>query len=62
MAIENSELNDSPPLKASNEGLKGGSGDGNRFTIVQLEHGFLPVEPSPMAVEPHELPILFGAL
>ena len=61
MSIENSDLNDSPALKQSNESLKGGSGDGNRFTIGELERGYLPVEREP-ALSISDLPYLPGDL
>lgn len=40
MTIENSELNTSGPLKSSNAGLTGGSGDGNRLVVADLARGY----------------------
>jgi hypothetical protein len=40
MTIENSELNSGEGLRNSNEGLKGGTGDGNRLVIADLARGF----------------------
>lgn len=46
MTIENSELNKSGALKSSNEGLTGGSGDGNNPSVSDLAKGFSDV-PAP---------------
>lgn len=54
MSIENSDLNDGPNLKSSNAGLTGGSGDGNRFVIADLEQGYVKLD-GPVRV-PHFLP------
>lgn len=64
MAIENSELNDSPALKQSNESLKGGSGDGNTFVIADLERGYVNVgvPAYTLYAERLDLPYLLGDL
>lgn len=64
MPIENSDLNDSPALKASNEGLKGGTGDGNRFLIADLERGFVRIDAEPQLApfDLHDMPYLPGDL
>jgi hypothetical protein len=60
MAIENSELNTSPALPASNENLKGGSGDGNSIALADLERGFLREPPPPTGLYDRlDLPYLF---
>lgn len=43
MTIETSELNASPALPASNDSLKGGSGDGNSFVLADLQRGYTDV-------------------
>lgn len=52
--IENSELNTSGPLKSSDAGLTGGSGDGNDPSLADLAKGYTAL-PDPEAV-PHWLP------
>jgi hypothetical protein len=43
MTIENSDLNTSGALKSSNDGLTGGTGDGNDPSVADLARGFSAV-------------------
>jgi hypothetical protein len=64
MAIENSELNDSPALRSSNASLTGGTGDGNRLSIADLERGYVPEATPPRTpfYDRIDLPYLLGDL
>lgn len=48
MTIENSDLNNSADLPASNDGLTGGSGDGNRLLLADLAQGYTRLDPPPL--------------
>jgi hypothetical protein len=63
MPIETSDLNDSPALRSSNEGLTGGTGDGNRFVVEDLARGFVPLAPALNGpYDRLDLPYLLGDL
>lgn len=47
MTVENSELNTSGPLRSSNVGLTGGSGDGNRLLVTDLARGYSSISERP---------------